>query len=130
MRLNAQSWRCPHVSLLIPNYRQRNPPLLPSFVWLQGRGCFASAPAIVLLPCRLPLLLLLLPVGFFFFFHVSWEQRWTPGRMRCCWQGTWERKSKQSPKCEGFFFFPCFCVSCPSSAASLREVASVLGASG
>lgn len=68
MRLNAQSWRCPHVSLLIPTYKQRNPPLLPSFVWLQGRGCFASAPAIVLLPCRLPLLLLLLPVGFFFFF--------------------------------------------------------------
>lgn len=27
-------------------------------------------------------------------------------------------------------FFPCFCVSCPSSAASLREVACVLGAPG
>lgn len=50
----------------------------------------------------------------FFFFHVSWEQRWTPGRMRCCWQGTWERKSKQSPKCEGFFFSHAFAFPAPA----------------
>lgn len=39
-------------------------------------------------------------------------------------------KANRARSVKVFFFFPCFCVSCPSSAASLREVASVLGASG